>query len=325
MRLEVQILLAIALDLILGDPRILPHPVTGIAKLARISENVFRRLVPWPRLAGATTAITVIGITVTCAWLLLFFAGKLHPLIVDVVSIVVLYTCLAARDLDNHARAVLRSLAAGDLGAARYRVSMLVGRDIDQMTEEDVARATVESVAENTSDGVIAPLLYAIAFGPLGAIAYKAVNTLDSLFGYKNDKCLKFGWASARLDDLLNIVPARVTGACMVLAAPFLRLDVRGAWRVLIRDSRRHPSPNSGCPEAAMAGALGVRLGGVNCYGGRAEMRPTLGDPVTMLSNFHIKSALRIMWGAIGIAAILSLGLRFCFTEALFVYGGTLL
>jgi adenosylcobinamide-phosphate synthase len=183
-----------------------------------------------------------------------------------------------------------------------------VGRDTAALSEEEIVRATLESVSENTSDGIVAPLVYLAVGGPALAMAYKAINTLDSMIGYRTDRYREFGWASARLDDLANWIPARLTAVAMSLAAA-LRLGTGFAsWRMCWRDARHHPSPNSGWPEAAMAGALGVQLGGRNVYGGVAEMRPILGDPVTSCCVSHIPVALEIMGLACGMLVLILLG-----------------
>jgi adenosylcobinamide-phosphate synthase len=175
---------------------------------------------------------------------------------------------------------------------------MIVGRDTGELGESEIWRGAVETVAENTSDGVVAPLFFLMLGGPLLALAYKAVNTLDSMVGYKNERYLRFGWAAARLDDLLNLVPARLTGILMVLAAPFAGLSSRGAWRIMRRDGRNHSSPNSGIPEAAAAGALGVRLGGANRYFGRTVEKPNIGDPDCPLDERSWRGAVRLMYAS---------------------------
>lgn len=305
MPLELQILIAFALDALVGDPRWLPHPVRGIGWLALRLETVTRRLIGWQRGAGIVTALLTISISGGAAWGLIYLAGRAHPLAGDAAAIVVLYTCLAARDLAGHAMAVHRRLAAGELEQARLAVSRMVGRDTDRLDESGVARAAVESVAENTVDGVTAPLLFAIVGGPVAAIVYKAINTLDSTFGYKNERYLYFGWASARIDDLANYLPARLTGPVVCLASALLGRPVRRAFRVLARDARNHTSPNSGFAEAAMAGALGVQLGGLNYYFGQPMEKPTIGDAAEPVSPAHIPAACKLMY----LTAILFLAL----------------
>lgn len=305
-----QILLAILLDLLLGDPRWLPHPVQGIGWLAQRAEAPLRRLVPNPKLAGIVAVVWVVGSTTLIGFGLLKGAALLHPLAGDIIAILLLYTCFATRSLHDHALAVYRPLQAGDLAEARQRVSWLVGRDTEQLDEGEVTRAAVESVAENTVDGCTAPLLFACLGGPLGALAYKAISTLDSTFGYKNERYLQFGWGSARLDDLANLLPARLTALLVIPATLLLRLHAGNAWRIFWRDRHNHPSPNGGQIEAAVAGALGVRLGGVNSYFGQPSTRPFMGDPLQLLQARHILQAVRLMWLVYGLTALIGVGTR---------------
>jgi len=190
---------------------------------------------------------------------------------------------------------VKEALDAGDLPEARQRTAMIVGRDTEHLEESELTRATVESVAESTVDGVTAPLLFAAVAGPVGAVVYRIVNTMDSMFGYNNERYREFGWAPARLDDLANLIPARVTGLTMMVAAVLTGLRGGGAWRIMRRDARRHPSPNSGYTEAAMAGALGVQLGGPSTYAGKPSAKPTIGDPDLPLQKNHIAQANRLL------------------------------
>lgn len=307
MRLELQIAIAFLLDLLLGDPRWLPHPVRLIARLARGLERVLHRERFNPRLAGALTTMLVVAITGGITWGIIETARLVHPVVADLSAILVLYTTFAARDLAHHADRVYAALAAGDLDQARKQVALLVGRDTTDLDESDISRATVESVAENTSDGVVAPLLFAVVAGPVGAVTYKAINTLDSLFGYRNPRYHNFGWAAARLDDLVNLVPARLSGLLIAGCAGFLGLAPRRAWTVLLRDRRAHPSPNGGHPEAAVAGALQVQLGGTNRYAGQQERRPPIGDPLKRLNPRHIRQSTQLMLAAS--LAALALGL----------------
>ncbi len=304
-----QILLAILLDLLLGDPRWLPHPVQGIGWLAQLSETPLRRLIASQKLAGIFAVLLVVGSTVMVGFGLFKVAALLHPLAGDIVAILLLYTCLATRSLHDHALAVYRTLKAGNLTEAQQRVGWLVGRDTADLDEGEVTRAAVESVAENTVDGCTAPLLFACLGGPLGALAYKAISTLDSTFGYKNERYLQFGWASARLDDLANLLPARLTALLVIPAALLLRLYPGNAWKIFRRDRHNHPSPNGGQIESVVAGALGVRLGGVNSYFGLPSSRPFMGDPLQPLQSHHILQAVRLMWLVYGITALISLSL----------------
>ena len=310
MRLEYQILAAFGIDLILGDPQWFPHPVKLIGRFAALLESPLRRAIPHARMAGAVAVLAVLTVAGGTAFLLIAAASFLLPALADVVSIVLLYTCFAGCDLARHSRRVYEALAGGDLPEARRRVAMLVGRDTESLDGPEVVRAAVESVAENMVDGVTAPILFAVIGGPVGAILYKAVNTLDSTFGYKNERYLEFGWASARLDDVVNFIPARITAPIVSVAAGVLGLNALGALRICRRDGRKHPSPNSGLTEAAVAGALEVQLGGRNYYFGKASDRPCMGDPIHLLDRDHILQTNRIMLLTSVLALVVFLGVR---------------
>lgn len=310
MKLEYQILIAMALDFFIGDPRWFPHPVKLIGRFALFMETPLRKTFRNQRLAGTMIVVIVPAVTLLCAWGLIRVASLVHPLAADIVSIVLLYTTFAARDLAGHGMAVYRELKDGDLAAARSKVSLLVGRDTEHLNEVEVVRATLESVAENTVDGVTAPLFFAVVAGPLGAILYKVLNTLDSTFGYKNERYREFGWASARTDDVANFIPARLTALLIPVAAAILGFKPQEAFRILFRDGRNHPSPNSGLAEAAVAGALGVQLGGVNYYFGQPSERPTIGDPLRAMSKEDIVRVILMMVAVLILSAILFLGFR---------------
>jgi adenosylcobinamide-phosphate synthase len=289
-----QIALALALDGAFGDPRDLPHPVRWIGAFAASLEAPMRKLLP-PRIAGIATSFTVLTTVGATTWGVLRVARTIHPSAGRFAGVVVLWTTLAARDLASHAMRVHDALERGDLVEARARLSWMVGRDTAHLSEPEIVRATVETVAENTVDGVTAPLFYAVFFGPVGAMVYKAINTMDSMFGYKNERYLHFGFASARIDDLANLVPSRLTALAMAVAASLTGLDGRRAFSTWFSDGAKHPSPNSAQCEAAMAGALGVQLGGPATYAGKPSMKPTLGHPHVALERAHIKQAVKLM------------------------------
>ena len=314
MPLEYQILSAVALDLVLGDPRWLPHPVRGIAWLALRLETWTRRLFPasptGQKFAGIVTALATYGVAGGLVWGIIHVLAALHPLAGGIAGTIVIYTTIAARDLCAHSMAVYRPLAKGDLAQARKSVAMIVGRDTANLDEAGVTRAAVESVAESTVDGVTAPLLFALLAGPVGAMVYRAVNTLDSTFGYKSERYLHFGWASARIDDAANFIPARLTAPLIALAAAVMGQRPVQSIRILARDGRKHESPNSGLAEAAMAGALGVQLGGTNFYQGEPLEKPTIGDDLTPLCARHIRKANALMFGAAGLFLAAGLAAR---------------
>lgn len=282
-----QLLCGLAADVALGDPRWLPHPVVGIGRVASWMEKLWRASGLPLRVAGVGAWIGVVG--TTC--LAVYASLRVSPY----VGIYWVYSLLALRSLDQHAMAVVRELRAGDLGAARVAVGRIVGRDTAELDEQEVMRAAVETVAENMSDGVIAPLFWLAVGGPVAMAGYKAVNTLDSMFGYRNERYREFGWCSARMDDVANWIPARVTAVLIWMVAlvwPGMRFaaSVRATWR----DASRQPSPNSGYPEAAAAGALGVRLGGVNTYGGVRSEKAFLGDFVRVL-DWRVYGPMRVL------------------------------
>jgi adenosylcobinamide-phosphate synthase len=231
----------------------------------------------------------------------------------SLASIGLAWTTLAGRDLWDHVRAVDNFLQTGDLPAAREAVSMIVGRDTAKLPESEVARATVETVAESAADGVITPLFYLTVGGAPLALAYKAVNTLDSMVGHRNERYGDFGWASARLDDLVNWIPSRIAAVLLILGAVLTTRQLgrgRNSWRVLRRDGGKHPSPNSGRPEAAMAGILGVRLGGTNFYDGIAQDRPILGQEGRDVGPDDIALAVKVMVAACALGVFLATGVR---------------
>jgi len=289
---------AVILDLLVGDPRWFPHPVVYMGKLIAVLEKVLRRMVKNEMTGGILLLALTVSIAVGLALALLKGAYAVSPYLGFTAAVLLSWSCLAARSLHRESRLVADAMGRGDLAMARGYLSNIVGRDTEELDEPEIWRATVETVAENTSDGVIAPLFYLIIGGPVLAIAYKAVNTLDSMVGYRNERYLEFGRASARFDDLANFIPARLTGLLMVAAAPLFGLSAKTSWRIMGRDGRNHSSPNSGIPEAAVAGALGVRLGGTNLYAGRPVAKPTIGDAVRILSQESWFGAVRLMYGA---------------------------
>lgn len=296
---------AALLDLLAGDPRWLPHPVIGIGRLIRRLQAGLENSPLIPRTAGVILAAATVGMTATTAWFLLQVAGALHPLLYAAVWVLFAFSSLAARSLHRESGEVIRCLEQEDLDGARGALSLIVGRETSNLDRPGIIKATLETVAENSSDGVVSPLFYLFLGGPVLALAYKAVNTLDSMVGYRNDRYLEFGWASARLDDLANWLPARLTGGLMVAAAWLLRLRAADAWRVMLRDARKHASPNAGFPEAAAAGALGVQLGGSAVYFGETVGKATLGDADRTLTAEVYREMIRLMYLAGLLALVL--------------------
>jgi adenosylcobinamide-phosphate synthase len=262
-----------AADRLLGDPRRW-HPVAGFGVLAAGLE---RRVYADRRTRGVLHAAVLVGGAAALGGTAERFTAR-RPLLRAFVTALATWAVLGGRSLEREALAVHRHVAESDLAAARQRLTHLVGRDTAALPESEIARAVVESVAENTSDAVVAPLAWGALAGVPGLLAYRAANTLDAMTGHHSARYERFGWAAARLDDVLNLPGSRLTGLLTAVCAPATARDTPGALAAWRRDARRHPSPNAGVAEAAFAGALGVRLGGTNTYGGRVEHRAVLGD-----------------------------------------------
>ena len=290
------LLFAFFLDLAIGDPKWLPHPVRIIGRGISRMENFLRRNISEAaeKTAGIFLVISIVIPAAIAAFLLqemiLWCTADLFILAGMIVLVYLVSSTLAHRELRDSAQLVIESVKDGALEASRRKLSMIVGRDTKNLSQEGVLRATIETLAENLSDGIVAPIFYLVIGGLPLAVAYKAINTLDSMVGYKNERYLRFGWASARLDDIANYIPARITGALIVTSA-FLYWVIKDsynslritrlAWQTMLRDGRNHSSPNSGIPEAAMAGALGVRLGGPSTYEGIIVEKPYIGDSMS--------------------------------------------
>lgn len=314
------------LDLIFGDPLWLWHPVMGIGKVISWGERALRRLFGLSEereaerkkklAAGVLLVIGTLAVSVAVPVCLLTAAGWIHPALRLLLSCVMCYQLLAARSLKTESMKVYWALKKGDVEGARTAVSRIVGRDTKRLDEQGIIRAAVETVAENTSDGVIAPLLYLLAFGIPGGFFYKAVNTMDSMIGYKNDRYLYLGRAAAKLDDMANFLPARISAACMIAAAWLLGMNAKGAVKVFVRDRFRHASPNSAQTEAVCAGALSIQLAGDAWYFGRRVAKPTIGDALRPAEAEDIQRANRLMMASSLLALFLGLGL---------VVGGNLL
>jgi adenosylcobinamide-phosphate synthase len=288
-----QLMASFLLDALVGDPRWYPHPVKGIGRLCSWSEAITRSLTGNLYLAGLLTVIAVITSTGGVVALILYAAASISPTIEALAGVILLYTTIAARDLLRHGTEVYVLLKGHvDLAKARVAVGKIVGRDTGRLNEDGICRATIETVAENMVDGITAPFFYALlasCFAPLvdvapiscavfGAFVYKAVNTMDSMIAYKNERYLKFGRVAAKLDDAVNFFPSRLSGCCVIMAAFFLKLDYRRAAKVFLRDRLNHSSPNAGHTEAATAGALGIRLGGPSYYFNELVDKPYIGD-----------------------------------------------
>ena len=329
---ELQISFAVALDFLFGDPRWLPHPVRIIGFFCSNSEKIFRKLIASEAIAGMLSFVTVLFCTIGGTALIIASINFYSPLLAQVAAVFLLYTSIAARDLVVHSRLVFSALQNTEhLDDARKAVAQIVGRDTAELDRKGIIRACIETVAENMVDGVTAPLFYAFfsslfailtGIDPLflavtGAMGYKAVNTMDSMFGYKNERYLHFGRVAAKFDDLVNLLPARISGLLIVPAAFVLGLNWQNALIIFKRDRLAHASPNAAHPEAAFAGALDVKLGGVSVYFGKELEKPSIGDNNRPVVDLDILLANRLMLlGSLFFLLFLLAG-RLCFNQLL--------
>ena len=288
------------LDLIFGDPRQIYHPIRIIGNLIAVLEKGIRKVFPKTskgELAGGTMLVVLVVLICTAVpAALLGLAAWIHPVVYWLLASFWCWQILATKSLKTESMKVYAPLKEGDLPAARRAVAMIVGRDTERLTEEGVAKAAVETVAENTSDGIVAPLIFLVLGGPALGFFYKAVNTMDSMVGYKNERYLYFGRTAARLDDMLNFLPSRISAWLMILAAAILGMDGKNAKRIYLRDRKNHASPNSAQTEAVMAGALRVQLAGDAWYFGELYKKPTIGDPFRAVEPEDIVRANRLMY-----------------------------
>ena len=286
------------LDLIFGDPYDFPHPVRYIGRLIRGTEKKIRAVCKTKKqlkIGGFVLWLVVVGTTFAVTYGIVKLS-HMHPLLYFVVNSFLIYTTLATKCLADEADKIKKVLQTGTLEEARVQLSYIVGRDTTSLSQKEIIRATVETVAENTVDGIIAPMFYAFIGGAPLAFAYKAINTLDSTVGYKNEKYAEIGFASAKIDDVANYIPARITALLMTLASFMLRLDYKNCLKIAIRDRNNHKSPNCAYSEGAVAGALGIQLGGTNVYFGEVVHKPTIGDKTRAIEIEDITRTNRIMY-----------------------------
>ena len=295
-------ILAFLLDCIIGDPKSSWHPVVLMGKMISFWERLFyhpedrdSRKFAW----GAVLVLLVLWLTYAVAEGIMLLSYKIPwSFGSTAVGALMLSFAISPKSLAKAGKELYGLLLAGDMTEARRKVGWIVGRDTDKLDEPEIARATVETIAENTTDGIIAPLFFFVLGGVPLAMVYRAANTMDSMIGYKNDKYLYFGRAAARLDDVLNYIPARITAVLFIFAAWILGYDYKFAYRMMLRDAKKHPSPNGGYAEATVAGALHVRLGGYNSYFGQQHFREYMGEPLETLGIKHIMGAIRLMYTA---------------------------
>ncbi|MFZ7943468.1 adenosylcobinamide-phosphate synthase CbiB [Neobacillus sp. 19] len=283
----VAITIAYFIDLVVGDPPDWPHPVRWIGMMISSLEKRWNHGKS-KRWKGVLMLLFVLLFVFSIVMIVVLIGYKIHPLVGVGVESVVIVTTIAQKSLKEAALEVYQPLKSGDIVEARTKLSYIVGRDTDQLDESEIARGTIETVAENTSDGVTAPLFWALIGGAPLAIVYRATNTCDSMVGHMNERYQAFGWASAKWDDVMNWIPSRLTGMIMLLGKRPERTDHKQAWTILFRDAKKHPSPNSGWGEAAVAALLGIQLGGRNYYKGMVSNRAKMGDPLGPIQSDHI-------------------------------------
>lgn len=304
----IELTIGFLFDLIIGDPNNPLHPVRGIGYIAKKFETIFRRsLGKYLKLAGLLTWILTILSTFLVAFEIVEICKKYNLYFGIIVEGILIYFCLATKGLVVEGYKVIKFLVRNDMEEARKQLSFIVGRDTGSLNREGIIKAVVETIAENMADGIIAPLFYAGILGAPLALAYKAVNTLDSMFGYKNDKYLEFGYFPAKLDDFFNYIPARITGVLIVFSAAILGYNYINSFKIYKRDRYNHTSPNSAHPEAAMAGALGVELGGANFYFGKLVEKPTIGDKLKEIEIEDVDKTAKVLYLASTIGFVLAL------------------
>lgn len=306
-------ILGYIMDLVFGDPYWFPHPVRFIGKLISKTEKFIRKhakseksLKYWGILMWLVPVVTTALVTA-----LIVKIASFNKYVEIFVSAFIIYTTLSTKCLKDEATKIYNVLETGDIKKSRVQLSYIVGRDTTNLSQSEIIRATVETVAENTVDGTISPMFYGFLFGPVGAMTYKAINTLDSMVGYKNDKYLNLGCVSAKLDDVANFIPARLTAIFMPLGAFLCGMNGANSFKIAIRDRKNHKSPNCAFSEGAAAGAIGVQLGGTNIYFGQEVYKPTIGDKKRELENYDIVRMNKLMYATTA-NALLILSALFC-------------
>ncbi|AEF83524.1 cobalamin biosynthesis protein CobD [Treponema primitia ZAS-2] len=309
------------LDLIFGDPPAIPHIIRFVGKIVSRLEKLFLKVGKSPGVqfcSGLCFTCVVILISTGIPFALLYFAYGIHPVAGFLVESFLCYQLIAVKDMRVESMRVYDRLKADDLDGARWAVSRIVGRDTDRLDRAGITRAAVETVAENTGDGVASPLFYLMLGGAALGCFFKSVNTMDSMVGYKNEKYLYFGRAAAKLDDILNFLPSRLCALVMIFATALFRFDAKNALRIWRRDSRNHASPNSAQTEAVCAGALGVRLAGPAYYEGALEEKLYIGDDTRPIEDDDIIRANRLLYGTAILLFILAMGVRICCMAVIF-------
>lgn len=290
---------ALVVDTMFGDPRSKYHPVVLIGNCISFYESILYKKNTSAKhqiILGISTVLLVLMSVMIVVTALLFIGGTIHPVGYSIVSLLCLYIAISPRCLAEAGIEIANLLRKQDISEARRKVGWIVGRKTSELDESEITRATIETVAENTVDGIISPLFWFVLLGPWGAIGYRAINTMDSMLGYKNDRYLYFGRFAARLDDVVNYIPARLTLVFFVIAAFLCGKDWKHALRIAARDAAKHPSPNGGYAEAPVAGALHIRLGGHNVYHDKVTFRAYMGDPIEPMVGRHIYQTIYLMY-----------------------------
>lgn len=320
------IALGFCLDIILADPAWMPHPVVWMGRFITFAEKLLRKVFPktpkGERAAGVFLVLTLLSVTGVIAFGAIALANFVSPYLSFALQVLWCWQVLAMKGLKQEAIAVYQKLAENDLPAARTAVARIVGRDTQSLSEEGVTKAAVETVAENFSDGVLAPLFYLFLGGAPLALLYKAINTMDSMVGYKNERYHFFGWAAAKLDDIANFIPSRIAALLWIIASGLAGQNAKNAWRIWRRDRRNHASPNSAQTESACAGALGVRLAGPASYFGQLVEKPYIGDALRPIEPKDIERACKVLYLASSLALLL--GVLFWKAFSLYMGGGGL-
>lgn len=312
------------IDLLIGDPKNIPHPICFIGNLISLCEKILRKIFhnnpKSLRIAGTLLTIVVLAISTLIPLAILLIANKIHPIAQYIIESIMIWQILATKSLKTQSMYVYHSLKAQDIEKSRFNLSMIVGRDTANLNEKAIIKATVETIAENTSDGVIAPMIYCALGGATLGFAYKAINTMDSMIGYKNEKYRDFGRTAAKLDDFVNYLPSRICAWIMIFSSFLLRMNTKNAVKIWKRDKRKHKSPNSAQTESVCAGALEIQLAGDAVYGGTVHKKDFIGDKIREIEITDIKKANTLML----VTSLVSIGvitiLKFVFLH--YVLGG---
>ena len=306
----IELAFAYVLDLAIGDPQWSYHPVRLIGRSIGGMEYLLRKLTIPKRISGILLTMIIVSGTYLVTHAVVLLSRQWSVLSEMIIGVVIIYFAISVKSLADESKKIMTALKENDLMKARKALSLIVGRDTANLSQEQIVCACVETIAEGSVDGVLSPLFYAFVGGPTAAMAYKAVNTLDSMVGHKNEKYVRFGWASARLDDLANYIPARISAILIPMASFLCGYGFKDSLRIACRDGRKHESPNSGIPEAAIAGALGIQIGGTSTYQGEIVEKPFIGDAQNTLTTKSIDRAIKIMY----VASILFMACGITFT-----------